>query len=358
MRRSFWLVTGGLLLAAAGVFAWLVRHPAELPETAIDRARASLLAARSEAGMLAPAELARASMLVRIMDRLVAEERAKLVRLRVNERLGEVARELEVTAGAAREKARAITEQRLQAASARRLELAGRLAELEAEVTALKGDRGVQRAYRRAEIAIDELGEAERLGSLSVLETRMPEAAAAMDAAEEVLGKRFERLHDPANRQRWQRWIDETVAGGGIAILVEKLGHRLVVVDGPRVVASFPAEFGRNGLNDKLASGDAATPEGRYKVTGLKHTSRFYKALPLNYPTAENVARFKAARKDGNVRGRSAGGAIEIHGDGGKGTNWTDGCVALQNADMDRLFQLVRAGTPVTIVGAARLPGD
>lgn len=358
MRRSFWLATGALLLGTAGALAWLVRHPAELPEAAIDRARASLLAARSEAGMLAPAELARASMLVRILDRLVAEERAKLIRLQVNERLGEVARELEATADTALDKARTITEERLQAASVRRLELAGRLSELEAAVTALKGDRGIQRAYRRAEIAIDELGEAERQRSLSVLESRLPEAAAAMDAAEEVLGKRFARLHDPANRRRWQRWIDETVAGGRTAILVEKLGHRLVVVDGPRVIASFRAEFGRNGLNDKLASGDAATPEGRYQVTGLKHKSRFYKALPLDYPTAEDLARFKTARKNGQVRARSAGGAIEIHGEGGKGTNWTDGCVALRNPDMDRLFQLVRAGTAVTIVGAARLPGD
>lgn len=358
MRRSFWLATGGLLLGAAGVVAWLVQHPAALPESAIARARASLVAARSEAAVLAPAEMARASTLVRILDRLVAEERAKLIRLQTNERIREVALELEATAAAALETARSIVRNRLDAAAARRQELAARLAELEPEVTALKGDRGVQRTYRRAEIALDELAEAERQRNLAVLEARLPEAATALDAAEEVLGKRVARLHDPVNRRRWQHWVDETIARGGTAILVEKLNHRLVVVEGPRVVAAFPAEFGRNGFSDKLAAGDAATPEGQYHVTDLKHRSRFYKALPLNYPTADDVEQFRAARKNGQVRARSPGGLIEIHGEGGKGTNWTDGCVALRNVDMDRLFELVRAGTPVTIVGAARFPGD
>jgi len=358
LRRSFWLATGGLTLGAAGVLVWLVQHPAALPETAIARARASLVAARSEAGVLAPAEMARASMLVRILDRLVAEERARLIRLQTNERIREVALELEATATAALDTARRIIQDRLDAGAAQRLELAARLAELEPEVTALKGDRGVQRAYRRTEIALDELAVAEQQGNLAVLEARLPEAAMALDAAEEVLGKRVARLHDPANRRRWQLWVDQTLASGGTAILVEKLNHRLVVVEGPRVVASFKAEFGRNGFNDKLAAGDAATPEGQYHITDLKHRSRFYKALPLNYPTADDVEQFRTARRNGHVRARSPGGLIEIHGEGGKGTNWTDGCVALRNADMDRLFGLVRAGTPVTIVGAARFPGD
>jgi lipoprotein-anchoring transpeptidase ErfK/SrfK len=54
--------------------------------------------------------------------------------------------------------------------------------------------------------------------------------------------------------------------------------------------------------------------------------------------------------------GRGIGGLIEIHGAGGQGRNWTDGCVALVNPDMDRLFAAVGVGTPVTIVGRAHLP--
>jgi L,D-peptidoglycan transpeptidase YkuD (ErfK/YbiS/YcfS/YnhG family) len=45
------------------------------------------------------------------------------------------------------------------------------------------------------------------------------------------------------------------------------------------------------------------------------------------------------------------GSLIEIHGDGGQGRDWTDGCVALSNSDMDRVFARARVGTPVTIVG-------
>ena len=53
--------------------------------------------------------------------------------------------------------------------------------------------------------------------------------------------------------------------------------------------------------------------------------------------------------------GRGIGGLIEIHGHGGRGTDWTNGCIALSDAEMDRLFAAVFVGTPVTIVGTADL---
>ena len=55
--------------------------------------------------------------------------------------------------------------------------------------------------------------------------------------------------------------------------------------------------------------------------------------------------------------GAKIGGLIEIHGDGGKGGNWTEGCVALKNSDMDVLYKFVESGTPVTIIGST-LPLD
>jgi len=58
--------------------------------------------------------------------------------------------------------------------------------------------------------------------------------------------------------------------------------------------------------------------------------------------------------RKGNIPRRGIGNLIEIHGDGGKGINWTDGCVALTNSDMDKLYGLVGVGTPVTIVGSLR----
>jgi L,D-peptidoglycan transpeptidase YkuD (ErfK/YbiS/YcfS/YnhG family) len=68
---------------------------------------------------------------------------------------------------------------------------------------------------------------------------------------------------------------------------------------------------------------------------------------------------YRRARKRGDVpRGQGIGSLIEIHGHGGKETNWTSGCIAIRNEHLDEVYAKVKVGTPVTIVGAARLPGD
>ena len=80
--------------------------------------------------------------------------------------------------------------------------------------------------------------------------------------------------------------------------------------------------------------------------------SNYYKALALNYPNDEDRAEFDRLRRAGRIpRGTSLGGLIEIHGEGGRGRDWTKGCVALANQDMDDLFRRIGVGTPVTIVG-------
>ena len=87
--------------------------------------------------------------------------------------------------------------------------------------------------------------------------------------------------------------------------------------------------------------------------------TRWHKALMLDYPNEEDWKTWRLRRQRGEIpTGRGPGGLIEIHGHGGKQSNWTDGCVALPNAVMDRLFAAVPVGTPVTIVGTARLPGE
>jgi L,D-peptidoglycan transpeptidase YkuD (ErfK/YbiS/YcfS/YnhG family) len=72
----------------------------------------------------------------------------------------------------------------------------------------------------------------------------------------------------------------------------------------------------------------------------------------LDYPNPEDRARYRALVRSGRVsRRHGIGGDIEIHGKGGRGQDWTQGCVALENSDMDDLVPRVRVGTPVTIVG-------
>jgi len=158
---------------------------------------------------------------------------------------------------------------------------------------------------------------------------------------------------------KWQQWakgtINESREKNSYAIIVEKIpGVCHVYYKGVKKY-SFEAEFGRNWMGDKVSRGDDATPEGRYKITKKLHngSTKYHKALMINYPNEEDLAEFSQRIKSGSIPASAKiGDLIEIHGEGGKGGNWTEGCVALRNPDMDTLFKLVSSGTPVTIIGS------
>ncbi len=194
---------------------------------------------------------------------------------------------------------------------------------------------------------------------------RFDRAAAAARAANEGLedaASRFSQLihssADPARSAQYARWVQETVSWssstGGRAIIVDKMRRTLTLLSDGQRLRTYRAELGINGTQVKMMAGDRATPEGRYRVTekrGLRQT-RWYKALLLNYPNEQDLARFQLMKKRGQISRRTGpGNLIEIHGEGGRGEDWTDGCVALRNRDMDELFERVSVGTPVTIVG-------
>jgi len=166
------------------------------------------------------------------------------------------------------------------------------------------------------------------------------------------------RLQDPANVRMWRQWVDLTIEEsrrtGDPVILVDKLRRRITIYRAGQPVVRFPAELGANGLRRKEHAGDRATPEGMYRVVEVKEApqTKFYKALLLNYPNDEDRMRFALGQRRGQISARAGiGSLIEIHGAGGEGRDWTDGCIALTNEDMDRLFRDVRLGTAVTIVG-------
>ncbi|UCF18669.1 MAG: L,D-transpeptidase [Gemmatimonadota bacterium] len=166
------------------------------------------------------------------------------------------------------------------------------------------------------------------------------------------------RYVDEEQIRTWRRWIVETVAAskktGGAAIVVNKDKHLVTLYLAGRAVRSYRADMGRNKLNDKSRAGDLATPEGRYKIISKKgpNSSRYHRALQLDYPNAADLRRFESARRSGELKNNARpGGLIEIHGEGGRGIDWTDGCVALSNKDMDDLYPRIQLGTPVTIVG-------
>ena len=213
-------------------------------------------------------------------------------------------------------------------------------------------------AMQRALVSIS-LGE--KLAAAGRRQEAADELAKAHDSAAVVHHKWLAlhaRFSEPANLRLWRAWAEQTIAEsrrtGESVLLIDKLRRRVVLYRAGRVVASYPAELGANGLVRKEHSGDRATPEGRYHIVVAKRApqTKYNKALLINYPNDEDRMRFALGRRRGTIsRGAGIGNLIEIHGDGGEGRDWTDGCVALTNEDMDRLFAHVRVGTPVTIVG-------
>jgi hypothetical protein len=181
----------------------------------------------------------------------------------------------------------------------------------------------------------------------------------AADRAEREFGGYLDAL------PRWQAEAAETIAWSkrsqATAIIVDKLGRACRVYKGGRLTATFPVELSTNWVGDKRHRGDKATPEGKYKVTRKRGrgATKYYKALDIDYPNAEDLARFRAAKRRGELpAGTSPGSLIEIHGDGGRGADWTEGCVALRNDHMDKVFAAAQVGTPVLIVGALAPPAN
>lgn len=147
---------------------------------------------------------------------------------------------------------------------------------------------------------------------------------------------------------------------GQTVILVDKIQSTFLILKGGKEIKTYSAEFGKSWMGDKLYSGDMATPEGVYKVLEKKSNAKtkYHKALLLNYPNNEDQKRYNRMIKSGEISKRtSIGGLIEIHGDGGKGVHWTDGCIALENNEMDVVYNQCSVNTPVIIVGS-RLPLD
>ena len=161
------------------------------------------------------------------------------------------------------------------------------------------------------------------------------------------------------NYSDWQEWatstINESRKSGSYAIVVEKIPALCHLYHGGKKKYTFEAEFGKNWLGDKMSRGDFATPEGKYMVTKKlsKGSTIYYKALMINYPNKIDIQEFNERIRNGKLPADARiGDMIEIHGEGGKGANWTQGCVALRNADMDILYKYVSKGTPVTIIGS------
>lgn len=134
-------------------------------------------------------------------------------------------------------------------------------------------------------------------------------------------------------------------------VTVEKSNHLLFLYRDGTVIRSYSVALGRGGLGPKVRAGDNRVPEGRYRIVSRNAHSAFYRALRVGYPTPQQVVEARAA-------GIDPGGDIMIHGIrnglGWIGTlqrtvDWTRGCIAVTDEEMDEIWRLVPDGTPIEI---------
>jgi L,D-peptidoglycan transpeptidase YkuD (ErfK/YbiS/YcfS/YnhG family) len=211
---------------------------------------------------------------------------------------------------------------------------------------------------QRARLALAEAAARADHGDFDVALERASEARDEATAILDRTQSLTARFLDGTTVETWKQWIRETVETSRrrkeTAIIVYKEKNLLQLYASGVLVRDYRADMGKNKLNPKLTAGDLATPEGRYRIIRKKGRgeSKYFMALQLNYPTEADRRRLAEVRSNGLFpRQAGPGGLIEIHGDGGRGEDWTYGCVALSNPDIADLSSRVGVGTPVTIVG-------
>ena len=147
-------------------------------------------------------------------------------------------------------------------------------------------------------------------------------------------------------------------------ILVKKAQRKLFLYSGDKLVRTYRIGLGLSPVGDKVRQGDRRTPEGDFYIFTKNDKSAFYLSLGISYPNATHTER---GLRDGLItrtqydtimqalkthkappQNTKLGGDIYIHGNGA-GSDWTWGCVALEDSDIRELFNVVTVGTPVTI---------
>ncbi len=150
-------------------------------------------------------------------------------------------------------------------------------------------------------------------------------------------------IHHPKPSQQKSPYADY--------VLVEKSKNKMHLIKNGRILRSYNAGFGANPRGHKVQEGDMRTPEGTYMLTYKNENSSFYRSIKIDYPNERDI-------EIASARGVPPGGDIVIHGmpnaQGNylgplKPRNWTQGCVAVRNHEMDEIFSLVQIPTPIEI---------
>ena len=188
----------------------------------------------------------------------------------------------------------------------------------------------------------------------------------------------------PAVRETKSRWLAAVALAAALLaaraaaaeplwILVWKGRHKLVVLNGTKAVRTYHVSLGISPIGPKTVRGDGKTPVGVYTVYEKRPSDRFRWFLALNYPAKEDADRAFAANRISadtwadiwiaDKMGQSPpwdtplGAFVGIHGTGAGGrtaklrlvSDWTDGCIALSDRDIDELNEMIPIGTVVEI---------
>jgi len=148
-------------------------------------------------------------------------------------------------------------------------------------------------------------------------------------------------------------------------IIIHKKRRKLELFDGKTLVKTYEIALGKTPVGDKEIEGDGRTPEGKFYVFTKNDKSKFHLSLGLSYPNLEGAERGLSAglitkaeydaiaeaiaKKKMPPQTTKLGGEIYIHG-GGTDGDWTQGCVALADDDIKKLFDSIPVGTPVRIL--------
>jgi hypothetical protein len=351
-RLALWAAAGTIVLAALVLLIWPAPDP---PEASLQNARSAIHRA-AQAGALRYAEVTYGTAQTLLNDGWVEMGR----------QMGRPAplrnyRSADSLLGLA-----AQTAHRAGAESAARIEYLDSLArirhrELEDEIQAWREALDGSLTKLRAEGYLSSALLALETSRLLIDQGEYEEALLTATRGRESVGKLGNMLAEYSNDEAqkmdtWRRWVEETLAESRRtrthAVIVDKSAHKTYLVRSGELVRTYDCELGYNSAHNKLFEGDGATPEGKYRIISVKSRgSRYYKALLLDYPNDLDKQRFRENKKKGVISARARiGGLIEIHGEGGKGQDWTEGCVALSNSDMDQLMRHVTMGTSVTVV--------
>jgi murein L,D-transpeptidase YafK len=134
-------------------------------------------------------------------------------------------------------------------------------------------------------------------------------------------------------------------------VLVVKSRRTLALLNHGRIIKTYKVALGGNPHGAKTRQGDHKTPEGVYVLDRRNEHSQYYRSIHISYPNAEDRGR---ARK----LGVTPGGDVMLHGlpngygwigNGHRARDWTDGCIAVTNEEMDEIWRAVPDGTPIEI---------